>query len=91
MLTADQLSQVTELAAALMPVGDIAMIIGADPVTLKDFIAQEQTPEAIAYRTGQLKNKADFNKVQISLAKFGSQAAATLVQKLRVEQLNSEL
>jgi hypothetical protein len=91
MLTADQLNQVTELAAALMPVGDIATIIGADHAELKEVINQEQTPEAIAYRTGQLKNKAEFNKVQISLAKSGSQAAATLVQKLRVEQQNSEL
>ena len=62
MLTADQLNQVTELAAALMPVGDIATIIGADPAMLKESIAREQTPEALAYRTGQLKNKAEFNK-----------------------------
>lgn len=91
MLTPEQLTEITDLAAALMPVDDIAVIIGCSIDFLKNSITQDNSPEAIAYRTGQLKNKAEFNKVQISLAKSGSQAAATLVEKLRVAQKNSEL
>ena len=91
MLNDLELKEVTELASVLMTVDDIAIIIGKNPVALRMLISDECSAEYKAFKTGQLKIKAELHKVQISLAKSGSQAAATLVEKLKVAQINSEL
>jgi hypothetical protein len=90
MLSEEQLNELADLAAVIMPVNDIAIILGCETNELKDLINNDQSAEHKAYYKGKLKAKAELNKSQIQLAKQGSQAAASLCAKLIIQQENSE-
>lgn len=89
-LNDEQLQQVQEMAAALMPPSEIAILM--------DFAADERgtfieicrnhtaSPIYAAYHRGRLQTKYELRKTVIRLAKAGSPAAEPLVDGYLKEQ-----
>lgn len=93
-LSDEQLRQVEELSAALLPPQEIAILVGiaADQRDLFCEICKTHTASALytAYQRGRLTTKYELRKTVIKLAKAGSPAAEPLADKYLKEQLTKE-
>ncbi|WP_075317354.1 hypothetical protein [Bacteroides togonis] len=89
-LSDEQLQQVEEMAAALLPPSEIAILIriDADQRDLFCEICKNYTTSDIytAYHRGRLQTKYELRKTVIKLAKAGSPAAEPLADKYMKEQ-----
>lgn len=89
-LSDEQLQQVEEMAAALLPPSEIAILISidADQRDLFCEICKNHTTSDIytAYHRGRLQTKYELRKTVIKLAKAGRPAAEPLADKYMKEQ-----
>lgn len=95
MILADEtLQQIKEMAAALMPPSEIAILI-AIPADQRDYfcdICKNHRQSTIygAYHLGRLQTKLSLRKTVIKLAVAGSPAAEPLADKYMKEQTINE-
>jgi len=90
-LTDEQLLQVEEMAAALLPADEIAILLKLNPSDRNLFIEIVKThinsPIYMAFHHGRLTTKLELRKTVIKLAKHGSPAAEPIAEKYIREQL----
>lgn len=93
-LSNEQLSQIEEMSAALLPPNEIAILLGLDANQRDLFIdiCRNHKNNAIylAYHQGRLKTKYELRQTVIRLAKAGSPAAEPLADAYIKEQLINE-
>lgn len=93
-LTDEQLDQVRNMSAALMPPSEIAILLDI-PADERDYfcdICKNHIKTSIynAYHQGRLQTKYELRKTVIKLAKAGSPAAEPLADKYMREQIVNE-
>lgn len=93
-LSEEQIKQIREMSAALMPPTEIAILLDilADQ---RDYFCDicrnhRQTPIYNAYHQGRLQTKYELQQTVIKLAKAGSPAAEPLADKYMREQVINE-
>lgn len=93
-LTDQQYTQLEEMAAALLPPSDIAILIGIEPDKRNLFvqICKNHTQDKIyeTYQRGKLTTKLKLRTTVVKLAIAGSPAAEPLAEKFIREQENDE-
>lgn len=93
-LNDDQLEQVKDYAAALLPPAEIAILIGLtgdDCSQFVDMCRNHKTSDVYAaYQRGKLMTKYELRKTVIKLAKAGSPAAGPIVDGYIKEQNSKE-
>jgi hypothetical protein len=84
-MTDTQLEQIEDMAAALMPPKDIAILLALPPAEYEVFamkcLSMIETPEYTAYQKGRLTTKLKLRKQIIKLAEHGSPQAEALADK----------
>lgn len=89
-MTYDQLTQLEELAAALLTPAEIAILLDIPVCDRKAFGVRcrthEGTPEYEAFHRGRLTTKLELRRNIIKLAKAGSPAAEPLAERFLQEQ-----
>ena len=90
-LTDDQIKQVEEMAAALLPASEITILLGLSPEERNLFCEMVKnhvnSPVYMAFHTGRLTTKFELRKTVIKLAKHGSPAAEPIAEKYLKEQM----
>lgn len=90
-LSDEQLAQVEEMAAALLPPHEIAILLGFEADQRDLFVDvcrnHKSSPVYLAYHQGRLKTKFELRQTVIRLAKAGSPAAEPLADAYIKEQL----
>ena len=93
-LTDEQLKQVEEMSAALLPPAEIAILIKIDFTNRKLFCeickTHEQSAIYDSYQRGKLTTKLELRRTVVKLAKAGSPAAEPLAEKYIKEQIIGE-
>lgn len=93
-LSDEQLQQVEEMSAALLPPAEIAILVGIDADQRDLFCEICKTHAATdlyaAYQRGRLTTKYELRRTVIKLAKAGSPAAEPLADKYLTEQIVKE-
>jgi len=88
-LTDDQIEQIKEMAAALMPAGEIALLLGLSNTERDKFVEicknHLNSPIYTAFHNGILQTKFELRKIIIKLAKNGSPAAQPIAEKFLKE------
>jgi hypothetical protein len=84
------IDKIKEYASLLMPVPDIAVLIGMDEDELKAKIADKTSEHSKAYRLGKAETVLEIRRQEIALAKAGSPMAVELMQDYLLEQIQSE-
>lgn len=81
-LTTEQLDKLKEMAAALLPPDEIAILLELPPDQHGSFCEiiknHQASPIYLAYHSGRLQTKFELRKMVIKLAKAGSPAAQPL-------------
>ncbi len=89
-LTEEQLTQLEEMAAALMPPSDIALLLNIPHdkrgLFVQICICHTSTEIFDAYQRGRLTTKLELRRTVVKLAKAGSPAAEPIAQKFIREQ-----
>ena len=84
-LTTEQLDKLKEMAAALLPPDEIAILLEIRPDQHASFCEiiknHQSSPIYLAYHSGRLQTKFELRKMVIKLAKAGSPAAQPLAEK----------
>lgn len=84
-LTTEQLDKLKEMAAALLPPDEIAILLELPPDQHDSFCEivknHQASPIYLAYHSGRLQTKFELRKMVIKLAKAGSPAAQQLAEK----------
>lgn len=93
-LSDEQLKEVEEMSAALLPPSEIAILINIS-VEQRDLFCEvckthKSSPLYTAYHRGKLKTKYELRKTIVKLAKAGSPAAEPLADKYMQEQNSKE-
>ena len=90
-LTDDQIRQVEEMSAALLPADEIAILLNLPPEkrTLLTEVVKNHihSPVYMAFHRGRLSTKFELRKTVIKLAKHGSPAAEPIAEKYLTEQM----
>ena len=90
-LNDDQLQQIEDMAAALLPAAEIAILLNLPAENRKIFEEIVKThvnsPVYLAFHKGRLTTKYELRKIIIKLAKNGSPAAEPIADKYIREQL----
>lgn len=93
-LNNEQLQQVEEMSAALLPPDEIAILMNINPESRDLFreICKNHKNTLIynSYQRGRLTTKYELRKTVIKLAKAGSPAAEPIAEKYIKEQLINE-
>ena len=93
-LTESQLQELEDMAAALLPPNEIAILLGIDCADIMLFCEccknHQNSLIYFAYQKGKLKTKYELRKMVVKLAKAGSPAAEPLADKYLLEQINKE-
>ena len=93
-LTDEELKQVEEMSAALLPPNEIAILLKLDFSIRKLFCevckSHVQSPIYEAYQCGKLTTKLELRRTVVKLAKAGSPAAEPLAEKYIKEQIIGE-
>ncbi|MGL4519591.1 MAG: hypothetical protein ACRCUJ_07955 [Phocaeicola sp.] len=93
-LSNEQLEQVREMSAALLPPYEIAILLDIDSHQRSLFVDMcknhEHSTLYTAYQKGRLETKCALRKTVIKLAKAGSPAAEPLADKYMKEQIINE-
>jgi hypothetical protein len=82
--------KIKEYAALLMPVPDIAVLIGMDEDELRAKIADKDSEYFKAYRLGRAETVLEIRRREIYLAREGLPAAVERMQDYLLEQSQSE-
>ena len=90
-LSDETLQQIKEMAAALLPPAEIAILISL-PAGERSYFCDicrnhHHSPIYEAYQQGRLQTKVELRKTVIKLAKAGSPAAEPLADKYMKEQI----
>lgn len=90
-LSDDQLLQVEEMSAALLPAEEIAILLNL-PAEKRSLLTEVvkthiHSPVYMAFHRGRLSTKFELRKTVIKLAKHGSPAAEPIAEKYLTEQL----
>jgi hypothetical protein len=93
-LTVEQLKELEEMSAALLPPSEIAILMDI-PAEQRDLFCEvckthKTSPVYSAYQKGKLRTKYELRKTVVKLAKAGSPAAEPLADKYMVEQITKE-
>ena len=80
--SAEQLKEVEEFAAKLMPPAEVAVIVGIPEEVFQTELMDADSEISLAYLRGQLLTKAEMHESIIKLAKQGSSPAQTLALKM---------
>lgn len=93
-LSDEQIQEIREMSAALMPPAEIAILLGIS-ADKHDYFCDvcknhRQTPVFNAYHQGRLQTKYELRKTVIKLAKAGSPAAEPLADRYMKEQVINE-
>ena len=93
-LSDEQLQQIREMSAALMPPTEIAILLGLPP-DQHDYFCDicknhRQTSIFNVYHQGRLQTKYELRKTVIKLAKAGSPVAEPLADRYMKEQIINE-
>lgn len=84
-LTDDQLQQVEEMASALLPADEIAILLFDSSTERSSFVTvcrnHLDSPIYQAFHRGRLRTKYELRKMVVRLAKAGSPAAEPLADK----------
>ncbi|MDD2953870.1 MAG: hypothetical protein PHC95_12030 [Parabacteroides sp.] len=93
-LTVEQLKELEEMSAALLPPSEIAILMDV-PAEQRDLFCEvckthKTSPVYSAYQKGKLRTKYELRKTVVKLAKAGSPAAEPLADKYMVEQTTKE-
>lgn len=90
-LNDEQLLQVEEMSAALLPAGEIALLLNLtaqERSTFEEVVkTHTNSAEYMAFHRGRLTTKFELRKTVIKLAKHGSPAAEPIAEKYIREQL----
>jgi hypothetical protein len=73
------LDHITELAEALTPISDIALLLNLDVNELRTFISNTGTAASIAYRTGKARGMLAVRQAALKKAADGDLSATTVV------------
>jgi len=90
-LTDEELIRVEEMAAALLPAEEIAILLGL-PAEKRSLLIEVvknhiNSPVYMAFHRGRLTTKLELRKTVIKLAKHGSPAAEPIADKYLTEQM----
>jgi hypothetical protein len=93
-LTEEQLNDLEEMAAALMPPSEIAFLIHI-PIQERELFCEMCKNHVNSqlyeyYQRGKLRTKYELRKTVVKLAKAGSPAAGPIAEKFMVEQSQKE-
>ena len=83
--------EIERLAGYFVPISDIAVILDINPVELRDRIADQSTPESIAYQRGKAKAKVRIRAQEMELAGVGSPQGLQSVRENLVLMESDEL
>lgn len=93
-LSNEEIQQIEEMSAALLPPDEIAILMNIPPAERSFFVqickTHQASPIYIAYQRGKLTTKLELRKTVIKLAKAGSPAAEPLAEKYLKEQSSKE-
>lgn len=93
-LDEEKLAQVEEMAAALLPPADIAILLDLDADERDEFAEicknHKKSPIYAAYHKGKLTTKYELRRTVIRLAKAGSPAAEPLADAYMNQQNKEE-
>ena len=81
---------IKEYASYLLPIPEIATLIGMDEDELKEAIADKTSEISRAYRLGKAETILDVRKQEVALAKAGSPFAIELMQDYMLDQSRHE-
>ncbi len=81
---------IKEYASYLLPIPEIATLIGMDEDKLREEISQKTTEISKAYYLGKTETILAVRKQEIALAKAGSPMAVELMQDYILEQFQQE-
>jgi hypothetical protein len=84
------IDKIKEYASLLMPIPDIAVLIGTDEDELKNKIADKTSVESKAYKLGRAETILEIRRQEIALAKAGSPMAVELMRDYLLDQTLSE-
>ena len=73
------LDSISELAEALTPISDIALLLSLDLNELRQYIADKTTAASIAYRTGKARGLLAVRQAALKKAADGDLSATTVV------------
>lgn len=73
------LDRISELAEALTPISDIALLLSLDLNELRQYIADKNTAASIAYRTGKARGLLAVRQAALKKAADGDLSATTVV------------
>ena len=82
--------EIERLAGYFVPVTDIAILLGLNPMELRERIADEETEESLAYRRGKAKAKVAIKANEMELARVGSPLAMQSVRENLLLMENDE-
>lgn len=93
-LTDEQLKNIEEMAAALLPPSEIAIMIDIE-ADQRDAFCDECKNHRLssiynAYQKGKIRTKLELRRMVVKLAKAGSPAAEPLADKYIIEQASKE-
>jgi len=90
-LSEEQIQQIQDMASALLPASEIAILLGLSAQERTEFceIIKNHTNSEVymAFHTGRLTTKFELRKTVIKLAKHGSPAAEPIAEKYLREQM----
>ena len=84
------IDKIKEYASYLLPIPDIAILIGMDEDELKEAIADKTSEISEAYHLGKAETILAVRKQEVALAKAGSPFAIELMQDYMLDQSRHE-
>lgn len=86
----EQISQIRDLAAALTPISDIAILMNLDVYQLRDALADPANPVSQAYRRAKAETMLSIRRNELQLASMGSPLAVQLAGSYLINMNNDE-
>jgi hypothetical protein len=80
------IDKVKEYASLLMPISEIAILIGMNEDNLKEKIADKTSEYSKSYHLGKAETILEIRRQEIALAKAGSPMAVELIQDYLLDQ-----
>lgn len=86
----EQISQIKDLAAALTPISDIAILMDLDVYQLRDALADPSSPVSQAYKRAKAETMLSIRRNELQLASMGSPLAVQLAGSYLINMDNDE-
>jgi hypothetical protein len=84
------IERIKELASYLMPIPEMAVLVGIDEDELREVIADKSSEVSKAYHLGKAETILEIRKQEVQLAKTGSPVALENIAKYIIDQAHSE-